>query len=425
MDILIVGGGIGGLCLAHGLLNTGLSVRVFERQSSPSDSLAGYGIHLDPLGLQALKACLPSENWQQIESISTHAGAAVTFRDEYLDVLAVRDESMLSGKSVNEVELRGIGRLELRDILLNGLNRPDRTIVEWGKEYTHYENLPDGRLKIYFTDGTSAEGDLLVGADASNSKVRKQYLPGLKRIDLGILSIAGRYIIQEENKQELPRPLTDGSLNNIVPAGLGWMFVTSLRSRPANVAGEVQPMEDYVIWAFVGPQDRYPEGAKDLSGTLSLRDFVLDQIAEWSPDIKLMVSKSEVSTIAAVPLRSMPKLDPWQPSNVTLIGDAIHNMTPMAGAGANTALRDAQLLRDKLVEVITGRKQLITAIAEYEATMRHYANHVVGWSRKFAEGANSSSRLSRWFFRLLLRLANAYPAVMRATIGRSPKISDD
>lgn len=378
---------------------------------------------MDPHGLQALEACLPSSNWQQIQSVSTHAGAAVTFRDEYLDVLAVRDESVLSGRPVEEVELRGIGRLELRDILLNGLDGPDRAIVEWGKAFTHYENLPNGRVRAYFADGSSADGDLLVGADASNSKVRQQYLPELKRIDLGILSIAGRYILREGSEQELPPPLTNGSLNNIVPAGAGWMFVTSLRSRPANLAGKVQPMENYVVWAFVAPQDRYPEGAKGLSGTL-LRDFVLKQIDGWSPDLKVMVSKSEATTIAAVPLRSMPKLDAWQPGNVTLIGDAIHNMTPMAGAGANTALRDAQLLRDNLVEVAAGRQKLVAAVGRYEAKMRHYANHVVGWSRKFAEGANSNSRISRSFFRLLLRLANAYPVIMRATIGKSPKLSD-
>ena len=65
-------------------------------------------------------------------------------------------------------------------------------------------------------------------------------------------------------------------------------------------------------------------------------------------------------------------VDPWQTGRVTLLGDAIHNMTPMAGIGANTALRDADLLRRQLIAVDVRGARLVPAVHEYEGQMRDY-----------------------------------------------------
>ncbi len=77
-----------------------------------------------------------------------------------------------------------------------------------------------------------------------------------------------------------------------------------------------------------------------------LRELVAERVAKWSPAVSHLIAVTDPATIAPVSLRTMPQLTAWAPSDVTLLGDAIHNMTPMAGIGANTALRDAdELLR--------------------------------------------------------------------------------
>ena len=91
----------------------------------------------------------------------------------------------------------------------------------------------------------------------------------------------------------------------------------------------------------------------------------------------------------------------------------------MAGVGANTALRDARTLTEGLKDAVDGRPSLFDAIAKYESRMREYANAAVGLSRRNAESASSGAAFSRQGFRLLLRLAQASPPIMRATIGRS------
>lgn len=57
--VLIIGGGIGGLCLAQGLKKAGIRATVFERDPSPASRLQGYRIHINPEGSRALQACLP------------------------------------------------------------------------------------------------------------------------------------------------------------------------------------------------------------------------------------------------------------------------------------------------------------------------------------------------------------------------------
>lgn len=91
----------------------------------------------------------------------------------------------------------------------------------------------------------------------------------------------------------------------------------------------------------------------------------------------------------------------------------------MAGVGANTALRDADLLTQVLRDAASGHCSTIDAISKYENKMRIYANTAVSLSRRNAESASSGNQWSRQGFRILLRLAQASPAVMKATIGRN------
>ncbi|MFJ9351091.1 FAD-dependent monooxygenase [Streptomyces sp. NPDC101237] len=97
---------------------------------------------------------------------------------------------------------------------------------------------------------------------------------------------------------------------------------------------------------------------------------------------------------------------------MTLVGDAIHNMTPMAGVGANTALRDAAALRRALARGDWHR--LEQAVAGYEEEMRSYANPAVAASLRNARNAGKGARLPRTAFRTVLRVADRVPPVKRA-----------
>ena len=106
----------------------------------------------------------------------------------------------------------------------------------------------------------------------------------------------------------------------------------------------------------------------------------------------------------------MAPIRPWPASRVTLLGDAVHNMTPMAGIGANTALRDARLLASKLASA--RRETPVTAIGQYETAMRKYGFAAVRLSLRNARQATSGP-ISRTAFRAMLRATNTLPPLKR------------
>ena len=95
---------------------------------------------------------------------------------------------------------------------------------------------------------------------------------------------------------------------------------------------------------------------------------MLAAVEGWHPELRGVVERIDPSTLFTI---SFGRLDPtpaWEPSRVTLIGDAIHAMLPTLGMGANMALRDAGTLAGKLAACTDP----VAAIGEYEREMRDY-----------------------------------------------------
>ena len=114
----------------------------------------------------------------------------------------------------------------------------------------------------------------------------------------------------------------------------------------------------------------------------------------------------------SVPIR------PWPTQQVTLLGDALHNMTPFRGIGANTALRDAAALRPALVAVARGQKDPTEALAVYERDMIEYGFAAVRTSRNDMERFHAGGRLARTAVKSLFRTIDYIPPLKSAFLGR-------
>jgi 2-polyprenyl-6-methoxyphenol hydroxylase-like FAD-dependent oxidoreductase len=88
-------------------------------------------------------------------------------------------------------------------------------------------------------------------------------------------------------------------------------------------------------------------------------------------------------------------------------------MTPMAGIGANTALRDADTLRRALL----APGPLVEQVGRYEEQMRGYAKRALALSTR---NAAAPARLPRLAFRTVLRVAEAVPPVKRRLFSTAP-----
>jgi 2-polyprenyl-6-methoxyphenol hydroxylase-like FAD-dependent oxidoreductase len=422
-QVLIIGGGIGGLCLAQGLRRAGIDVTVYERGLTRSDWLQGYRIHISPHGSRALHDCLVPANWQAfLDTVST-SGDGFGFTTEQLrDLLRFRRDEIAAATSDPADRHYGVSRISLRQVLLSGMD----DVVQLGKTFESYEVLPDGRVTADFADGTSATADLLIGADGPNSRVREQLLPHAERIDTGIVALAGKHRLNEQTIATLPRVLTTDA-NIVVPAGRGFLFTAVWQHDRRLVAadGNTAPTflldntADYTFWAYADAAEQFPADVADLSGD-RLTELILDKTAEWAPGWRDLIGGSDPTTVNVVRVRSASPVGAWPTGPVTLMGDAIHNMTPMGGIGANTALRDADLLRRQLIAISRDEQKLIPAIHAYEAQMLDYGFAAVRRSLRNAQLAGSANRLSRIVFRSALRTMSALPPLRRkiaATLG--------
>ena len=78
LQVVIIGGGIGGLCLAQVLKAAGVSVAVYERNSSTVWP-EGFRIHINPVGSRALQACLSPGLWEAFVAAAGKPSAGLGF----------------------------------------------------------------------------------------------------------------------------------------------------------------------------------------------------------------------------------------------------------------------------------------------------------------------------------------------------------
>lgn len=410
MKVMIIEAGIGGLCLAHGLRGSGIDVEVFERRTQRAVE-AAHGLHLNADGMRAMTECLPEGLFARIEAAAGHSGAGAGFYDEHLRRLANAD----SGNPMRE-QRRCIGRRMLRALLMEGLWEPSWGWVHNDKDFKFYESLSSGGVRAHFADGSHADADILVGADGGNSRVRRQYLPPMAPQDLAVTAISGRTHLTRHATEDLPAALLDGTPNSIVPVGPCWMSLTAWHS--PYVPGAAEPdFTSYVQWDWVADRDSYPADLEALAPEV-LRDMVLSRIAAWHPALSTLVEVCDLASVRPVHMRSMPQLAAWKSTTVTLLGDAVHTMTPMADVGANIALRDAAELYRALSGSAVGRSEPTEAIGNYEEVMRTYANRALGVSRRSVENAVGGGAVNRRAFRTALRVADAVPPVHRAMFAK-------
>jgi 2-polyprenyl-6-methoxyphenol hydroxylase-like FAD-dependent oxidoreductase len=414
--VAIIGGGLGGLCLANGLKKAGISVAVYERDQSPESRPQGYRIHIDPKGSTALYQCLPPHLWDLFNSTGGDFAQGFSVVTEQLRELL--NLGRVSGAVDSIARHRSISRITLRRILLAGLEGE----VKFNRRFLQYEEAADGAIIAHFEDGTTVQADLLVAADGVNSCVRKQYLPDAEPIDTGVVGIVGTLPLTDGVIALAPYFLLDGP-GLVVPSTACSLFMAMWkRSGEAaqtlhrlGIEGTLPGDEDYLILALSGRPDFF--GLDEQFGSVTgrtLKDVLRRKTAGWHPNLRKLVEMVREEELLLNHIRTSQPPVPWRSTHITLLGDAIHCMTPYRGVGGNIALKDAALLTSHLIQAHQGQKPLLQAISEYEASMRQYAFAAVEDSLKAMKQFTSPKKYPAFsIFKTGMRVVNAVPKLKR------------
>jgi 2-polyprenyl-6-methoxyphenol hydroxylase-like FAD-dependent oxidoreductase len=401
LRVAVVGGGLGGLSLAQGLLRVGADVTVYEREASLATQRQGYRLHMDARAGLALDAMLPPESFALFQATCAQPSRRLTVTTERLRVLHQRVAADRGADPYAPATLStSVDRRTFREVLAAGLDGR----MAFGHELTGYDVDADG-VRLHFAGGQYAEADVLVGADGVGSAVRRQYLPAASPADSGTRCIYGKTPLGPD--ASLAAGFSDG-FTAVVGGRIG-MAIGVVRFRTPPQALGLTPVPDYLMWGLAG--DRQCFGVPDTELTAldpaGLHALSAELIRTWHPDLRALHAAAAVDETFAIRVRTSPAVPAWPPSRVTVLGDAIHAMSPARGSGANTALQDAALLCRVLTAdgmLTADGADVVAAIGDYERQMREYGYAAVAASRQAeAQTGARRSRLLFWLYRRLAR----------------------
>lgn len=309
--VLIAGGGIGGIATALALQQQGIDSVVFERAPALRDG--GAGLHIWTNGMLAL----------------AHLGVA----DQVAKIAPAQSEchfATSTGRPIGMypvgqfVERYGqptvaIGRSDLHGILRDAVTAP----VVTDAEVTGYTEHPDG-VSLHFADGTSEEGDLLVGADGVRSAVRAQLLGPQPPDYTGYIAWRGHAKMSPE---EFP------------PGTFRALFGPGTRFTYYDIAPGV------VHWMSVADG---PAGGRDEGTPEQTLDMLRSRHAGWTDPVQQILDATTPESILRGDVMDRKPDSVWGRGRVTLLGDAAHAMSFNIGQGACQAIEDGLVLAGHL-----------------------------------------------------------------------------
>jgi 2-polyprenyl-6-methoxyphenol hydroxylase-like FAD-dependent oxidoreductase len=353
--ILVIGGGTGGTATALALHKAGFDVEVHEAHPDSAEDLGAF-LTLASNGMRALA---------QIDA--TDAVTAIGFPLRSMRLLDATGAEVATGP-LGEADdpllrFRCLRRGDLNSALQRETSRRG-VPVRHGARLASVEEGPDS-VTAHFTDGSSATGDLLIGADGLNSTVRKAIAPDARPV------YAAQRVFYGRTRDARP-PCEDGQFSMV-------------RCSEAAFGYTVSPDGETYWFARVTDDPLTAEeltrgGWRDPLVSLLRRDTgpAADIVAATGPG---------TGDVLVTNATEIPPGTPWRSARTLLVGDAAHAASPATGQGASMALEDAVVLAKSLRDTPdTG-----SGLALYEALRRPRVEHNTVVSGSLSRGGRGGT----------------------------------
>lgn len=359
--VLIVGAGIAGPVAAMALQRAGFTAAIYEAYPAPATD-AGAWLSVAVNGLDALRIVGVHEKVRAV-GFPSHNIQFMSGTGKPLGVLPLGG-ALADGTVTHTMKRADLHRVLYEEALGRGIE------IVHDKRLVAAEKTPAGGGIARFRDGSTAMGDLLIGADGLHSATRT------------LIDAAA------------PKPRYTG----IQVVG-GYLDVAAIAAKHADVSG--LPLGDYrmmfgrhaffaytrtpddELWWFANPPSRVE---------LSRERLAAIDTAEWKARLFRLFEhdKGPARDIIAGtqgPLigtnqYDLPSVPTWSRLPMIIIGDAAHAIAPSAGQGASMAIEDAIVLA-KCLRDASGAAE---AVAAYELLRRPRVERVA------RQGAQASSR---------------------------------
>ena len=324
-DILVIGGGIGGLTLALALQARGLSCQVYEAASVFKP--LGVGINMMPHAIRVLTS-LGLEAKLQAFGVEARE---FTYFNRHGQFILAEPCGRFAGY---EYPHFSIHRGDLHQVLIEAvLERLGPDAVHLGHRCVGVEQDGDG-VTVRFDEAPQATGSVAIAVDGFHSAVRRQFYPSEGAPHFGGINM-WRGVTRR-------KPFLSGaSVTRVGTVARGKMTIYPIRqfedgTQLINWSTE-QPRNDHKLndWATIGRVEDFIE---------PFQDWRFDWL-----DIPDLIAGAEF--ILEYPMVDRDPVEQWSFGRVTLLGDAAHPMYPRGGNGGAQAILDAETLSRLLGEM--------------------------------------------------------------------------
>ena len=342
MNILIVGGGIGGLTLAIALGRYGYRADVIEKSSA--NAVLGVGIIQPANALRALRAvgiaeeCLqagfPTDDWRYYEADGTPLTAFTSLRLAGPDLPAYSQ----------------LPRVELHRIMTKHAEELGATI-RMGLTVASFSD-DDVGVHVQFSDGTKASYDLLVGADGIRSQIRRTLFPAFAE---PVYTGLGCWRITLPRPRELDHQamyFSIGTKAGLIPLSESLMYLLLVTPEPGNPWFE---------------RAEFPR-------------LLRERLTDYSALADLTAQIHDDSYIVYTPIEEVELPPPWHTGRAVVIGDAAHASGPHLAQGATMAIEDAVVLAE-LLHKLGPTEAALTAFMDRRYDRCHFVQttaHAIG-----------------------------------------------
>ena len=370
---LIIGGGIAGPVTAIFLQKAGIDAEVFE--AWPYSTGIGGGLQIAPNGMHVLAEIgLASEMIRRgsiAESFDFYSQSGTR-----LGAVNQNMEARFGQPAVN------MCRATLNEALIDKA-WCENVELRFEKRLVAIEDRADRPVIAYFADGSSAEGDFVIGADGVHSAVRGHVIPnGPKPFDTGLIGFGGfvpRSVIEDT-------PIGQRVLTTFGQSGFfGYGFCSSAPT-------------DGVMWWSTQPSHGVDAAEFRAMSQDALRRHLRQFHAGWHDPIPRILDAAE--NIVVTDTLDVATLPTWSRKRTLLIGDAAHATSPHAGQGASLALEDAM----RLGRLMLDRQELGLTFQNFEAERRPRAEKIVALARRNGNSKREFSPTGAWIRDRMLKL---------------------